>query len=313
MRVLLWHVDARWTTAFVQGGHDYYVPVTPDRGPDGLGRDSASRWPGNVHEVEPVAMRHLDIDVVVLQRPHEPALAERWLGRCPGRDVPAVYVEHHTPGGDRPQTRHPMADQRAVAVVHVTDLNDLVWDCGSAPTAVVEHGILDPGYRYTGDLPRAAVVHDPTGRGRQVRAELVSRLVEAVPVDLFGPGATAPPGNGVTTFGHVLRHDLYRMLPRRRVYVHTARWTSFGPAPIEAMLLGMPVVVVGAPEAAFAVPSQAGVVTTDREHLVDAVCAMIANRDWAVSAGLVAREHALEHHGLERFLDDWDVLLADAR
>src|SRR5204862_228018 len=38
MRILLWHVHGSWTTAFVQGDHDYLIPVLPDRGPDGLGR-----------------------------------------------------------------------------------------------------------------------------------------------------------------------------------------------------------------------------------------------------------------------------------
>jgi hypothetical protein len=37
VRVLLWHVHGAWTTAFVHGPHQYLVPVTPDRGPDGLG------------------------------------------------------------------------------------------------------------------------------------------------------------------------------------------------------------------------------------------------------------------------------------
>lgn len=298
MRILLWHVDDPWTTAFVQGGHDYFVPVTLDRGPDGRGRAVGSPWPANVREVAPEAMRHLDVDVVVLQRPHECALAELWLGRRPGRDVAAVYAEHHTPGGGAAETRHPMADQRTVAVVHVTGFNELFWDCGSAPTAVVEQGVFDPGYRYTGELPHAAVVNDPAGPGRLAGSDLVAPLAAAVPVDVFGA---------------LPEHEMHRELPRRRVYVHTARWTSLGRSLIEAMLLGMPVVAVGATEAAFAVPPQAGVVTTSRERLVDAVRMMIGNRDWSVAAGLVGREHALAHHGLDRFLWDWDVVLADAR
>ena len=49
--------------------------------------------------------------MVVLQRPDELDLAERWLGAAPGRDVPAVYVEHNTPRGDvpTPATRWPTA------------------------------------------------------------------------------------------------------------------------------------------------------------------------------------------------------------
>ena len=116
MRILLWHVHGSWTTSFVQGGHDYLLPVTPGRDADGLGRARTWDWPANVVEVPVDDLRDADVDVVVLQRPHELELAERWTGRRPGRDVPAVYVEHNTPGGAVPFTRHPLADQSAVPV-----------------------------------------------------------------------------------------------------------------------------------------------------------------------------------------------------
>ena len=48
MRVLLWHVHGSWTTAFVQGAHEYFLPVLPDRGADGLGRARTWRWPDPV-------------------------------------------------------------------------------------------------------------------------------------------------------------------------------------------------------------------------------------------------------------------------
>ena len=92
----------------------------------GTGRD-------NVVEVPNDRLRDVDVDLVVLQRPHEVELAERWTGRRPGRDVPAVYVEHNTPGGDVPFSRHPLADQATIPVVHVTHFNRLFWDCGRRP------------------------------------------------------------------------------------------------------------------------------------------------------------------------------------
>src|SRR4051812_34164301 len=97
MRVLLWHVHGSWATSFVHGPQTTLVPVTPDRGPDGRGRPDTFTWPDRAVEVPPERLRHEDVDVVVLQRPHELKLAEDWLGRRPGRDVPAVYVEHDTP------------------------------------------------------------------------------------------------------------------------------------------------------------------------------------------------------------------------
>ncbi len=69
MRVLLWHVHGAWTTAFVQGRHEYLIPVTVDRGPDGLGRARTYLWPPAAVEVTREEAAAADVDVVVLQRP----------------------------------------------------------------------------------------------------------------------------------------------------------------------------------------------------------------------------------------------------
>jgi glycosyltransferase involved in cell wall biosynthesis len=311
MRILLWHVHGSWTTSFVQGGHDYLLPVTPDRGPDGLGRARTWDWPANVVEVAPADLRDTDVDLVVLQRPHELELAEEWLGRRPGRDVPAVYVEHNTPDRDVPQSRHPLADQDTITIAHVTGFNDLFWDCGSAPTTVIEHGIVDPGHRYTGELPHAAVaVNDPVRRGRFVGTDLLEPLTTVAPVDVFGMRVELLPTTpGLTPYEDLPQERMHAELARRRVYVHTARWTSLGLSLLEAMHLGMPVVALGATEAPFAVPPSAGVVTTHRKELLAAVRALVADPDRAARMGRAAREHALTHFGLARFLEDWDVLL----
>ena len=89
MRILAWHVHGSWTTAFVQGGHRYLLPTLPERGPWGGGRPAAWDWPPDAVEVSPEELADTDVDVVVLQRPEEAELAARWLGRTPGRDVPA--------------------------------------------------------------------------------------------------------------------------------------------------------------------------------------------------------------------------------
>jgi glycosyltransferase involved in cell wall biosynthesis len=319
MRILLWHVHGSWTTSFVQGDHEYLLPVTPDRGPDGLGRARTWDWPASVREVATDELRDTDVDVVVLQRPHEPELAERWLGRRPGRDLPAVYVEHNTPAGDVPDTRHPMADQDAIPVAHVTGFNDLFWDCGRAPTAVIDHGIVDPGLRYTGEIERAAVVvNDPVRRGRGVGTDLLPALATATGVDVFGMRvdllleATGLPTRQLATFEDLPQEQMPGARPRRGVYVHTARWTSLGLSLLEAMHLGMPVVALATTEAVLAVPPGAGVVTTRREELVEAAAWFLRNPGPARESGLAARAHALGRYGLGRFLADWDALLATA-
>ncbi len=318
MRVLLWHVHGSWTTSFVQGDHEYLLPVTSDRSADGRGRARTWVWPDSVREVPVEELHDTDVDLVVLQRPHEPALVGEWLGRRPGHDLPAIYVEHDTPAGDVPLTRHPMAGQPDIPIAHVTAFNELFWDCDGAPTTVVDHGIVDPGYRYTGELARlAVVVNDPVRRGRFVGTDLLPRLAGAGGLDVFGMRVTALHAELALTEPELVTHEdlpqdrMHDELARRGVYVHTARWTSLGLSLLEAMHLGMPVVALATTEAVHAVPPEAGVLTTSAGDLTVAASRFLADPGLAEAVGREAREHALARYGLDRFLRDWDQLLAE--
>jgi glycosyltransferase involved in cell wall biosynthesis len=305
MRILLWHVHGSWTTALVQGRHEYLLPVMPDRGPDGRGRAQTWDWPASAVEVTRDEARAADIDVVILQRPVElERLAREWLG---DRRVPTVYVEHNAPQGRIAEMRHPAADRDDLCVVHVTHFNDLFWDCGSTPTRVIEHGVVDPGYRYSGALPRAAVViNEARRRARVTGTDLLSRFAEnGVPVDLFGIDATALGGEEVP------QHRLHDEMAQRRLYLHPIRWTSLGLSLVEAMHLGMPVVALATTEAPDAVPAAAGMLSTRVDRLAQGARSLIADPERARAAGFAARAAALERFGLRRFLDDWDGLLEE--
>jgi hypothetical protein len=306
MRILLWHVHGAWTTAFVHGDHDYVVPVLPDRGPDGVGIARTYDWPSDrVTELPPAALREQNVDLVVLQRPHElEHLAEEWLGRRPGRDVPAVYVEHNAPQGRIADMRHPTADRDDVVLVHVTHFNALFWDAGTTRARVIEHGIVDPGARYSGELPRgAAVINEARRRARVTGTDLLDRFE---PLDLFGIDAASV--GGIDDLPQDALHD---ELARRRVYVHPIRWTSLGLSLLEAMHLGMPVVALGTTEVHEAVPPAAGVVSTQVDVLAGAMRRLIGDPDEAAERGRAARAAALGRYGLERFLADWDALLEE--
>lgn len=327
MRVLMWHVHGSWTTSFVQGRHDVVIPVDDARGPDGRGRAETWDWPTSVREVPVHELSDTDFDCVILQRPHELELCRQWTGRTPGTDVPAVFLEHNTPGCHAATSRHPMADQREIPIVHVTHFNRLMWDCGTAPTAVVEHGVIDPGYRYTGELPGlASVVNDPVRRGRVVGADLLLELAarqteERRPLDVYGMGmrdlATAATAAGLPEWTSQLHDDLPQdvllgRLPRHRAYLHVCRWTSLGLSLIEAMLLGMPVLALDTTEASVAVPDCGGLISSDVDALLRRADHWINDPESARAAGHAARCHALERYGLTRFLADWDGLLEGA-
>lgn len=307
MRVLLWHVHGSWTNAFVQGSHTYLLPVLPDRSGDGLGRARTWQWPDSAVEITPEEMRGAEFDVVVAQRPHElEHLIADWTGRRPGAQLPCIYVEHNTPWGPMDSTRHPAADRADIRVVHVTHFNRLMWDTGTTATSVIEHGVVDPGHLYTGEIDRAvAVINDPETRNRVTGTDLVEAMRRSVPVDLFGMRSEGLGGLDLP------QSELHPQMARRRVYLHPNRWTSLGLSLIEAMHLGMPVVAVGATEAYEAVPPGAGVVSNRIDVLESALRRLVADPVEAQELGRVARQSALERFGLKRFLDDWDRVLEE--
>jgi hypothetical protein len=318
MRILVWHVHGGWMDGFVRGAHEYVVPVDAERGPWGLGL-AGRPWPRAVEATaEELAVRGGEIDAVVLQRTEEIGLVQSLTGLRPGIDIPAVFVEHNTPKGSVPETRHPLADQTDIPIVHVTHFNALMWDSGHAPVFVVEHGVNDPGLRYTGELERLGVaVNEPVRRRRVAGTDLLPVFSEAAPVDVFGMGgggledATGLGPDRLSWAGDLPSGTLHAELARRRAYLHPFRWTSLGLALIEAMFLGLPVLVVGSTEAWRAVPPGAGCVSSDPKELLAAARRLLAHPDEAVEAGLNAREAALARYGLDRFHAAWDQVLAE--
>ncbi|RLV55495.1 glycosyltransferase [Aeromicrobium phragmitis] len=316
MRILLWHVHGAWTDAIVRGQHEYLLPTTPEGGPWGLGRGGRD-WPAAAREVAPEELRHEDVDVVILQRTDEIEECERLLGPRPGRDIPAVFVEHNTPKGDVPTSVHPLAERSDIPLIHVTHFNDLMWDSGRAPTRVIEHGVNDPGALYSGDLPTlGVVVNEPVRRWRVAGTDLLPRFADRAPVEVFGMGGDSLPdavGLGpdqLIVHGDLPTARLHERLAHCRVYLHPFRWTSLGLALIEAMHLGMPVVALATTEAIRAVPPEAGAISTNVEELREEAARLVADPDEARRRGAVAREVALARFGLQRFLDDWDDVLA---
>jgi hypothetical protein len=302
MNILLWHVHGSWTTAFVQGKHRYLVPVNDGRDEWGRGRARTFDWPASVVELPLSEIR--DADVAIVQRPEELALLP------PGPAV--IYVEHNTPKGAVPNTRHPMADRDDVIVAHVTHFNELFWDTGTTRTTVIEHGIVEPTARYRGDQERLAIVtNEPLRRGRVTGTDLFDRFARVAPVDVFGMGVAGLPGAGITTYDDPPQHRMHELVARRRAYLHLCRWTSLGLSLIEAMQMGMPVLALATTEAVEAVPPDAGIISTRVDTLIEAAHWLLAEPAQARRLGERARQVALARYGLDRFLADWDRLLEE--
>jgi glycosyltransferase involved in cell wall biosynthesis len=159
------------------------------------------------------------------------------------------------------------------------------------------------------------VVNEPVRRWRTTGTDLLPRLAAGAPLDVFGMklgelGAAVGLGPDLLRpVGDLPLARLHEQLGRRRVYLHPVRWTSLGLSLIEAMHIGMPVVALASTEVVRAVPPEAGVISTSVDDLTAALRTLLHEPALARQLGKSAREFALEHHGLTRFLRRWDDLL----
>lgn len=311
VRILLADVHGGYTDSFIAGAHEYWFPPSDAAGRGGLTRLRGA-GPANAYEVDSDRLRQDPPDLVVLQRLEDVEIFERLTGRRVGSELPAVFLEHNTPKADVPLTVHPFADRPDVLIVHVTHFNALFWDCRTAPMMIIEHGMADPGLRYTGEREALAfVVNEPVRRWRVTGTDLLRHFGEFA-VDAFGIDADRLPGRlgadcqRLSFAGNLSPGELFDALAVRRAYLHLNRWTSLGLSLIQAMLLGLPVLVLDATEASRAVPPDAGALSSDVEELRRAARLLHDDPAEAARRGRRAREAALERYALPRFLADWD-------
>jgi hypothetical protein len=309
LRVLTWHVHGSYLESLGWIGHDIVVPSRPGH-PEGYGgRPADADWPASIREVPAGEVANLDIDVVLFQSQRNYLEDQFDILSDAQRRGPRVYVEHDPPREHPTDTKH-VVDDPDVLLVHVTAFNDLMWDSGRTPTRVIEHGVTVPdGVAYTGELARGiVVVNNLDTRGRRLGADIFERARDVVPLDLAGMGSERLGGLGAFP-----RAALAELTARYRFFFHPIRYTSFGMAACEAMMLGLPIVALATTEMPTVIENGvSGYIDTSVPRLIDAMRELVNEPQRAREMGERARQLAVERFGIARFARDWDAVLRDA-
>lgn len=306
LRILTWHVHGSYLEYLGHVPHTFYVPVRPGRPAGYAGLPPGREWPGGLVEVPWRDVRALDLDAVLFQSFRNYDHDQDELLSAEQRSLPRLYLEHDPPRESPTDTRHPAADTD-VLVVHVTPFNELMWDCGTSSTRVVDHGVTVPAdARYTGELERGLViVNNLARRGRRLGLDVFERVRREVPLDLVGMNSEEVGG-----LGEVPPPELPAFAARYRFLFNPIRYTSLGLAVCEAMAVGLPVVGLATTEMATALRNDvSGYVDTDVSRLVERMRALLSDRELARRLGEGARREALRRFSLARFAADWDETL----
>ena len=307
LRILTWHVHGNYLYNLTQVPHDFYLATDAARSMHHSGRSGTLPWGPNVHEAPVEALRDMAFDVVLFQSRHEWDDAQHRLLSEAQRRLPRVYIEHDPPQVHPTDTRH-WVDDPNVLLVHVTPFNALMWDSGTTPTRVIEHGILplQPA-RYSGHIARGVVVvNNLASRGRRLGLDVYREAAARVPLTLYGMGSREVGGDG-----EVVNDRLPGVMAAHRFFFNPIRWTSLGLAIIEAMMVGLPIIGLATTELVTVIRNgENGFVDTRLEPLVDAMQRLLAEPELARDLGAAARRTAEERFGIERFVADWLAALA---
>jgi len=131
--------------------------------------------------------------------------------------------------------------------------------------------------------------------------DLVRHARRSLPLDVVGIGAEAVGG-----IGEVRRADLPAFSARYRFFFHPVRYTSFGMAVCEAMMIGMPIVALATTEMPTVLENgRSGIIHTDPERLIEGARQLLVDPHEARRLGAAGREIARERFAIDRFVRDW--------
>lgn len=310
LKILIWHIHGSYLNTLARIEADWYLPVKAGR-PEGYGgRGPTFDLPAYVREVPAEQVRNLELDLIIYQTPKNYFEDQFEILSAAQRQLPKIYLEHNTPKPDAVGTRHPI-DDPDVLLVHVTHYNRLMWDNGRTPTIVIEHSVaIDPSIRYSGHIERGiTVINGMQKRPRIAGYDIFLQARQVVPLDVVGMETEAIGG-----LGDVPYRELHRRVAEYRFLFSPIRYTSLPLAVIEAMTVGMPVVVLATTELPAVIENGVtGYVSCDLDRLTDAMQFLLANPREASQLGVRARTVAIERFGLGRFIDDWSKAFALCR
>lgn len=303
LKILIWHIHGSYLNTLARIHHDWYLPVTPERGTGYGGRGRSFDLPSYMREVPAQQVRDLDLDLVIYQTPRN-YFEDHYAILSPEQQrLPKIYLEHNTPRPHPTNSRHPVDDPN-VLLVHVTNYNRLMWDSGNTPTVVIEHSVaIDPMVQYQGQRAQGiTVVNGMQRRPRIAGYDIFLRARQQVPLEAVGMETEAFGGLGDIFYRH-----LHRQIAEYRFLFSPMRYTSLPLAVVEAMTIGMPVLALATTELPTVIENGVhGYISCDVMFLIEQMQMLCSNLELARHLGANAQRRAQERFGLNRFIHDWN-------
>lgn len=304
IRILTWHVHGSYLYYLSHCRNcTFFVPVKANN-EEGYTRLSPySKWPANVKEIRAEDVKSLSFDLILFQSKKNYHKDQYEILTSLQRTLPKIYLEHDPPRENPTNTAvHPITDP-SVLLVHVTRFNELMWDNRNLRTKVIDHGIPVPKAAYSGGMKKGIVViNNLHRRGRRLGSDLFLKVKKSIPLDLAGIDSERYGGLGD------IRHDvLPQFISKYRFFFNPIRYTSLPLSLCEAMMVGMPAVVLATTEVAVTIQDGInGFSSLNLQNLIQKMQLLLGNRNFAAEMGLRAKNYARKRFSIKRFAQEWE-------
>jgi hypothetical protein len=308
LKVFTWHVHGGYLYYLTQANCDFYLPVSASRMDGYGGKVSDDPLGDNVHEIPVDEIKNTSFDVILFQSRQHYEVDQYQIFSPEQLKLPKLYLSHEAPNGHPTNTQHFVTDP-SVTLVHVTHYNQLMWYSPNNPTALIEHGVIDPSVQYRGRFERGLVViNNLHKRGRQLGFDIFEDMRKRVPLDIVGLNTQEIGGLGP------IRHDeLPEFMAQYRFLFSPIRYSSLALSIIEAMMVGLPIVGLATTELSTVItPGVNGYVSLNLDELEGHMRDLLDSPYQAQKLGENAKAYAQKRFSIQRFAADWQKVLTRA-
>jgi len=304
LKIFTWHIHGTYLYYLSKGDYTIYIPVNEERTEGYYGRGQTFPFGDNVIEVPASEVKNLDFDCILFQTNKNFLVDQYEILSEQQRKLPRVYLEHDPPRDNPTDTVHTVNDPD-VLMVHVTHYNRLMWKNNNRIVKVIEHGAPETTVAYSGELEKGiVVVNHLHKRGRRLGADIYEEVRKQIPLDLVGMGTKEYGG-----LGEIPHPELPAFISRYRFFFNPIRYTSFGLAVCEAMMIGIPVVALATTEYATVFRDGVnGYAHTNIDYLTDMMKLLLHDKALAISIGQEGKKTAGIKFSLERFTSQWNTV-----
>lgn len=306
MKIFTWHIHGSYLFYLSQGEYQIYIPTKPEKTEGYYGRGETFPFGDNLIEIPAEDVCGYEFDCILFQTNQNYLKDQYEILSEQQRTLPRIYLEHDPPRQHPTNTLHIVKDPN-ITLVHVTHFNRLMWDNNNIPARVIEHGVINHGHTYTGELEKGIVViNNLPSRGRLLGFDIFQQAAAQIPLDLVGMNT------GEWGLGEVLHPQLPEFQSQYRFFFNPIRYTSLGLAVCEAMMMGIPVVGLATTELSAVIDNgYSGFIDTDINILIAQMQALLDDPEMARDIGRNGREVAMRRFNIRRFTDEWKALFQE--